>query len=47
VKDKDGKPLKDKNVFSFGSRRYPVFLVDIDTDSGKILLIQDLKPRHK
>ncbi len=47
VKDRDGKPLRGRPVFSFGARRYPVFHIDIDSGTDSIIAIEDLKPRHK
>jgi protein-S-isoprenylcysteine O-methyltransferase Ste14 len=47
VKDRDGKVLEGKSIFSPGSRRFPLFLIDFDMDKKEIISIQELKPRHK
>lgn len=47
VRDETGRPLKGKEVFRIGARRYAVFHVDLDLENGRIISIQDLKPRHK
>jgi hypothetical protein len=47
VKDADGRLLNGRDVFRIGARRYPVFHVDLNAQSGEIVSIQDLKHRHK
>jgi hypothetical protein len=47
VRDAHGRPLKGQEVFRLGAKRYAAFHIDMDTNSGQILSIQDLKPRHK
>ena len=47
VKDADGRLLRGRDVFRIGARRYPVFHVDLNAQSGEIASIQDLQPRHK
>lgn len=47
VRDEQGCPVKGKEGFRLGVKRYAAFHVDMDTGSGKILSIQDVKPGHK
>lgn len=47
VRDEQGHPVKGKEGLRLGVKRYAAFHVDMDTGSGKILSIQDLKPGHK
>jgi len=47
VRNDKGEPLKGRNLFSFGANRFPVFYVDINTESREVISIKDLKPRHK
>jgi protein-S-isoprenylcysteine O-methyltransferase Ste14 len=47
VRDARGRPLRGKDAFRLGARRYAVFHVDMDAASGRILSIRDLKPRNK
>jgi protein-S-isoprenylcysteine O-methyltransferase Ste14 len=47
VTDANGKLLKGKEVFRLGAKRHAAFHVDMEADSGRILSIQDLQPRHK
>jgi protein-S-isoprenylcysteine O-methyltransferase Ste14 len=47
VTDDDGMPLRGKEVFRLGAKRYAAFHVDMDADSGQVLSIQDVQPRHK
>jgi protein-S-isoprenylcysteine O-methyltransferase Ste14 len=47
VRDEQGRPLRGKDAFRLGAKRYAVFHVDMDAASGRILSIQDLKPRNK
>lgn len=47
VKDSKGESLQNRSIFSLGSRRYPLFQVDIDLATGEVISIKELKPRHK
>lgn len=47
AQDREGRPLSGRDVFAFGTRRYPVFHADLDLDSVSVLSVQDLRPRHK
>lgn len=47
VKDFKGAGLSDRSIFSVGSRRYPLFQVDVDLTKEEIISIKELKPRHK
>mgnify|MGYP001627047515 CR=1 FL=1 len=47
VKKNTESPLKDKAMFSFGAKRYPLFYADIEVDKGEIISFKQLKPKHK
>lgn len=47
VRNKDGVPLRGKSIFSFGSKRFPLFHIDVDVKKGEIMFVKELKPRHK
>lgn len=47
VKDSKGESLLNRAIFSIGSRRYPLFQVDMDLATGDVISIKELKPRHK
>lgn len=47
VKDSKGESLLNRSIFSIGSRRYPLFQVDMDLATGEVISIKELKPRHK
>lgn len=47
VKDLAGNSLQGKEIFSLGSRRFPLFLVDMDMEKGEVISVKELKPRHK
>lgn len=47
VRDADGRPLRGKEVFRLGAKRYAAFHVDMDINNGQILSLRDLEPRHK
>lgn len=47
AKDDSGMSLKGGSIFSHGSRRFPLFHVDMDIEREEIISIEELKPRHK
>ncbi len=47
VKDAAGRPLQGKEAFRLGAKRYAVFHVDMNADSGEIRAIQNLNRRNK
>lgn len=47
VKDFKGESLLNRSIFSLGSKRYPLFQVDMNLATGEVISVKELKPRHK